>query len=803
MRFQSAILAVFVFLAVAAMAQNDQSQAGQTAAQKPSTQGGQPAPAPPAEEMPGKEVGTYLVHQSIEIGGRITDLTGSGAMYNTLLNIQDGARVLEQNLSMQSRTHEGNLFDSLFASSFGWGGDPSNAARLRISKLGWYNFNASFRRDKNYFDYDLLANPLNFPTSNPFIPVTVSPHAYFTTRRMYDFALTLLPQRRVSARLEYNRNKAEGPSFGTFHEGTEPLLNQNWNNTLDGLRFGLDVKVLQRTSLSFTEILQWSKVDTSYTLAPFNDFQLATTAAAPFVPSGVNASFGLPWQPSAGNPCSTPLVNVASRLGNPACNVYLAYTKNQRVRNFMPTEQLNLMSSSIRHVDLVARVAYSTADMTTPLLEIFNGLVTRTNERGYTFADTATGQWTSVSTDFGVTVHLTDHIRLVDSFHFNNWRKPSNVVEAATFLYNAATVASPGNATIPPASFPVVLRHNASSNPDILVRNTFRFLKQDLKSNQIELQFDLARFAGVRLGYRYRHRVVSDQEAQTATSTFFPTLPASCTGLPTPCTITTATSGDENELETVDFPEHSAIAGLWIRPTDKMHFNFDADVTSSADVITRVSPRHQQQYRADFSYTPQGWLTFGANLNLLERRNHDPGRDIRFDGHVRNVGFNVLVAPNDRVGFDAAYNFTGFLQNANVCFIGQNTGVVSTGCVFGGVTSTGTPNLFETLGFFNSSTHFGNLGLRFKPMSRLKLALGYGITSNDGNVLQLNALQPRGSLRSRYQQPLATVGIGLTNELWFNAGWNYYQYNEDDFVGPTSPRYFHSNIATLSLRYAF
>jgi len=35
------------------------------------------------------------------------------------------------------------------------------------------------------------------------------------------------------------------------------------------------------------------------------------------------------------------------------------------------------------------------------------------------------------------------------------------------------------------------------------------------------------------------------------------------------------------------------------------------------------------------------------------------------------------------------------------------------------------------------------------------------------------------------------------------AGWNYYQYGEQSFVGPTDPRYFHANNVTLSLLWAF
>ena len=119
-------------------------------------------PAPDTSSAPseGKDIGGFHVTQSIELGGRISDVSGSQAMYDTLVNLQSGARILEQSLTMQSLTHH-DIFDTLTLNSFGWGGDPEQAVRMRVSKYGWYNFSASYQHMQNYFDYDLLANPLN------------------------------------------------------------------------------------------------------------------------------------------------------------------------------------------------------------------------------------------------------------------------------------------------------------------------------------------------------------------------------------------------------------------------------------------------------------------------------------------------------------------------------------------------------------------------------------------------------------------------------------------------------------------
>src|SRR5215469_2404207 len=61
----------------------------------------------------GWEHGGYTVHQSIEIGYRVSDVTGSELMYDTLVNLHTGPRLLEQTLSMQSENHDGVLFDKI------------------------------------------------------------------------------------------------------------------------------------------------------------------------------------------------------------------------------------------------------------------------------------------------------------------------------------------------------------------------------------------------------------------------------------------------------------------------------------------------------------------------------------------------------------------------------------------------------------------------------------------------------------------------------------------------------------------
>jgi len=103
--------------------------------------------------------------------------------------------------------------------------------------------------------------------------------------------------------------------------------------------------------------------------------------------------------------------------------------------------------------------------------------------------------------------------------------------------------------------------------------------------------------------------------------------------------------------------------------------NFNMELMSADNFITRISPTHQQQYRGRVSYRPRTWLNVGGSLNFLERRNK--ADIIDYLGHVRDVGFSATVAPNDRFSMSLNYNFQAYQQNANVCFVDSATPVGS------------------------------------------------------------------------------------------------------------------------------
>ena len=270
------------------------------------------ASAQDVSQTDGINSGNYNIRQSIEVGYRSADVNGNLNNYNTLVGLQTGVRLFAQSLDVRSLNHKGPIFDNLSLYNFGYGGDPNDLTRLRVSKNKWYDFRGTFRRDNYPWNYNLLANPLNPISSVPAVPITNSLHSMSLVRRMTDLNLTLLPQSRVQIRLGYARNIQEGPSESTFGGatilnpptgyGTQAQIFQNWKTTLNAYQLGADIQILPKTTIHYDQFLQYFKQDTSY-LDRNLFFQLS---------NGVPVDLGVTFDTIVnGVPCPAPIANPA------------------------------------------------------------------------------------------------------------------------------------------------------------------------------------------------------------------------------------------------------------------------------------------------------------------------------------------------------------------------------------------------------------------------------------------------------------------------------------------------------------
>ncbi len=538
----------------------------------------------------GRVWGDYIVHQSIEFGGHIADSEGNQQMYLTFVNLGSGPRLLGQELSMQSATHESVLFDNLFMSSFGFGGDPEGLARLRVEKNKWYNFVGLYRRDKNFFDYDLFANPLNLnqgittcvnpgnpvPCTNAFTPsalswFTNSPHLQATTRNMGDFALTLLPESAVSFRLGYARNVSYGQVNTTLEAPLRSLLTEDSQWRSDRYQFGVDLKMLPRTTISGDVFFEHDKNDIGfldgnliYTLANAGQQQILFNGQPLAIDSGIllpPLSGSLPSCGTQTTPVQGPGVQTIFSgnlfLLTPGCvnGILLntgqggAFFRHGNVRTDIPTGQLSLQSNYFRKLDITASGTYSSAssdylnfadfahlNTTQPGAPTPPATVSTSNSNLFLIGGFPSTSRVSANADLGVTYHISKSLFVSDKFRWLNWREPGGFAQTqfGCFLPAGAAAATavgttgaftsllnPCNSTIlslinPASGLPIITTAGAVADgrgnyQQIISYGTIIGERSYFNTFKVNWQ-PSRRFSGY-LGYRYGRRSFQDGNA--------------------------------------------------------------------------------------------------------------------------------------------------------------------------------------------------------------------------------------------------------------------------------------------------
>jgi hypothetical protein len=816
----------------------------------------------------GIDSGNYNIQQTIEFGYRQDWLNGNNATYDTFVNLGSGLRLFDYTLDMRSLNHDGLLFDNLHFINFGYGGDPNDASRLHIDKNKWYDFDLLFRRDKNYWDWNLWANPFNPISTNPAVspttPVTSSPHSLDLVRRTQDYNLTLFPHSRVSFRLGYSRNRNQGPGFFTMDGGTISAFHQTYNYTTNAYRAGVDFRILPRTTLSYDQFLSYFKQDNvvtdNFAATPGNfSYQLA---------DGTPVDLGLIWANSGGEilPCAAPITNGATTPPTVTsnCNGYISYSQSGRLRNFMPTERFRFQSNYFNSLELSGSFGYSTADS---IINNYNqsdiGWTTRTSSPGGTTAGPADAKRVSVDANWDTTYAITGKLRVVDSFRYENWRIPGVWNSVLGTYFN--TIAGAAGELGAPVGFFVPANcntsnsfngttcpgHTATSAADIVEAYNSNFLKQDLKSNTFQIEYDFSPRYTARIGYLYSHReIVSSATKFTTQEIFFPggttgtsandflaardvcaptgsgtppLLPAGCvynadgTVTYTPAAPTTPVTYDSLGIN-----ENALLLGVVARPADTLRITGDVVLGYNDHSFTRVSPRQVQTYRVNVNYTPKPWADLTGAIDIGENR--DNVYTVNNLEHDRMYSFATVLSPNSSLSVDFGYNYWDVYSQAGICY------TVGFGPPPAGSTPCPTPSSTVPLGalaVYTSSDHFAYAGMMWKVTSRVIANLGFNgsfvrgtspyfnqpqfATATPSTALEqvtLNPFTPSGTLAFNYLQPTGSITVVIYKGLSYKTSWNYYGYNNKGYPDPAAlapiplPDFNGSN-ATFSIRYAF
>jgi hypothetical protein len=784
-----------------------------------------PAAAVPAPGAPVSAPNGYTIHQSIDAGGRFSDQVGSGAMYDTLINERTGLRVQGETFEMRALPGNKNpLLDELKAFSNGFGGDPLNFAKLDFSKSKYYEFGATFRRDRRYFDYDLLGNPgipygYSIPISGSTTPyawsqVTQSPFMYNTVRRMTDVNLTLLPLSKVTLRIAYSKNIFQGPSMapsGDAVAGQELILQEYQRNSTDDYTFAADWKPVQGTKLTYEEQIDHYKGDSFFTMAPqyFNVQESDGTKVAlltsymNFLPYGYSATTGA-FTPG-GNGCNTTSMISATTIlyanpsgglpiVDPACNVVSSYFHSQPTREIFPTEIFRLQSSSIKHLEMNGDLRYTSANMNVPnYYEIFQGL--QGANRSVAFAGNANAKREVIAIDYGVVWQATKTVSIEDQITYSNAHQPGTANGTTGTTVTVPTTA--GQETINYTGLTSCTTLNATTNSPAGCKPTTSFATggpaiggtqagyfgQMFTTNNATISWDATPRTTFSFTWQYQDHLISEGQGTAAHN------------IPIPANNTT--SG------TVTIHENGGIVVAAFRPATNWDINGSFEAMYNDSAFTPMGFRQLRHYRMHTIYRVKSWATVSGAFNDVERHNNTnnnlnfPGNttayfgQLKHEDHSRVVSVATELFPNDHYGLDLSYSYNDVYMADNGCFQGAATvmpggtnvpGIAtSTGSLCGAVTAGHGANTIlagPAKNFQDAPTQFGSAAVSLSPNEKLHSHLGYRISSVNGSRFFTDPMDVNGSLVSNYQTPFLNVAYTLHPGLIWKAEYNYSGYTE-------------------------
>jgi hypothetical protein len=709
----------------------------------------------PSTEPEAKVVGGYMVHQSLEVGGRMTTISGSNGMWDTLVNQSSGGRILGQSLEMHSvNPSKTPLFDTLTTNSTGYGGDPYDMSYLRFSKGRIYDFAGSFRRDRQYFDYNLLANSLNSDSAG-LVPELDSPHLFNTVRRNSDVLLTILPLSLVSFRAGFNRGIHEGPSYSSVHEGADGWLFQNWNNASNTYTFGADVKLARRTTLSYDQFLVRYQGNSSWELAGLN----AT------LPGGTPVSFGL-------DPGSVGCPGVVAGVGLPTCNGYLAMSITQPIRTSFETEALRFSTHYWDRVSMNARLAYSGAKSTvTNFNETFNGLTTRTSEREE--IDTGAGpngqmasnKRDNLTADYGIVAELSKYISVSDAFTYWGWRVPGSNNITSTVYTDTNT---------PPS----MLDPLSSITPVTTTTPNLTFLNQKIGENTVLATFTIASGLNVSGGWRYKNRNITDYG-----------------------------------MDDLTWHENGAVLGAVIQPSRvlRLNINFDslnaksATAATPSNTFTREAPNKAFHLRARATIKPAKWINFAITGSDHSGKNDDPL--VNHFEHNHDLSFAASVIPMEGLSLDFNYAYDDVFSVTDICYVSSAPLINASNS--GTCTATNSPGIGGAtylLGdaYYHVPAKFISASLNYSPSKYVRMFAGARVNSVNGQAEELNPNMTPGALQSKFVTPFADMQIKIAAQWEWHGNWTHDGYAENGLQNPLLPsRNTHGDIVTLGVKYVF
>jgi hypothetical protein len=714
----------------------------------------------PSSQSVGEDAGNYTVTSTIEFGYRGQRVSGDVNKFKSDLNYKAGPRLFDTTLLMKSKNGgKGDLFDTLLVTSTGWGADPSGNMRISVEKPEWYRFEGTYRRFKYYRFLNNIANPswAFSPIPTPANPVT-GLHGYDTYTQMGDFDLTILPKNEtIRFNVGYSPERYSGPAYTNYHAGgNEFWLLSNLKSRADDYRVGADGKL--------------GPIDWTF-LQGFRRFKDDSTINNQV--AGLN-------------------INTASSVAQ-----LTSFIRQEPARGHVNFTRFSLHTLVAKKLDITGRIIYSKATSNYLSTDTFAGRNYNLRITGWPPAppnatpNTTNPSFTSIAGnverpntvgDIGITYLATDRLRLSNTFRVEDFTIDG--VGTANNFFSQTRPITGGTRT---DTFTVT---NATE---------FTTVKYRKYLNTFEGDYQFTRNYSVHFGYRYgkRHEEQSDSGFAIRSN-----------GAPA---LVPSFESEENHT-------HAFFAGFKARPTKYWTIYFDGERGSADNVFTRIGNYDYTNVRAKTRIAPNRKVVF--NFALIVRDNSNPSQvagvslaDFGVNLKTRVFTSSVDWMPNSRFTVNAGYSFSWVNSDAVVEYTYGVPPAANT-------RHQGNALYYQRLNyFFFDLTARLNRRMTLFTSYRLNQDNGQGnrvgdpaagtlVTPAVGNTL---AFFRGGTLITSYPMnftsPEARLAIRLNRHLDWNLGYQYYAYNESDFLRtfPGSPRAqnYHAHLPYVSLRLYF
>ncbi len=248
---------------------------------------------------------------------------------------------------------------------------------------------------------------------------------------------------------------------------------------------------------------------------------------------------------------------------------------------------------------------------------------------------------------------------------------------------------------------------------------------------------------------------------------------------------------------------HAFIGGLKARPVKTWTLFANVERGVADGVLTRVGQYDYTNFRLRSRYAPTRRLAF--NLGLITRDNSNPSsiEGVSLEDFGVSVRSRVFTSSfdytaNRRLSFSGGYNYNWADTDAVIRY-----------------TYAAPPAAAPANGFYTGHAlyylrnHFFHLDTAAQPFRRVTFYASYRINKDEGQGGRLSDMVKGlfiSSYPMSYQSPEGRVSFRLNRRLDANFGYQYFNYNESEFVQVGTnvpPQNYHAHLPYVSLRFYF